>query len=389
MPSTTPATQLEQFSELIHQIYAAGAEPHRWPDTVGAVAQAMGAMRALLFTPFVGPGSGGLMFPWRIDEQNLILWSSKYIDHDIWARSAQLKGLWKEGAVLLDEDLVPQDELLESVFYREFLSTMGIARVCSGIVFEGSPGLPSTALAVFRGCDEPFGAKERAFMDLLVPHLSRALGLMHRLNQARYQLESLHAALNRLSIGVFLLNHQMQVVYTNATAQQVLGRADGLHIDVQQRLTAPGFQQPDGLRLEAWLKRLVALPELQRGSFSDTFEVMRNQAQARYSIQCCPLEPNDPLAKGKGAHHIVFVTDPQRLELPTQDQLQRQFGLTPAEARVTHAMVQGGSYSDVATTLGVSEETIRSQIRAAYAKTHTSDKASLTRMVLSLGKAIV
>jgi DNA-binding CsgD family transcriptional regulator len=158
---------------------------------------------------------------------------------------------------------------------------------------------------------------------------------------------------------------------------------------VQQRLTAPGFQQPDGLRLEAWLTRLAALPELQRSSFTDTFEVIRSQAQAKYSVQCCPLEPIDPLSKSEGAHHIVFVTDPQRLELPTAEHLQRQFGLTPAEVRVTHAMVQGGSYSDVAQALGVSEETIRTQIRATYAKTRTADKASLTRMVLSLGKAVV
>jgi len=389
METTLQTAQLEQFSDLIHQIYAASAEPNRWPDTVGAIGQAIGATQALLFTPFVDPDRGGLLFPWRIEEKDLALWGTKYIDHDIWAQSAQRKGLWREGAVLLDEDLLPQQELLESVFYREFLCTMGIARVCTGIVFEGSPGLPSTALAVFRRLDDPFGPQEREFMRLLVPHLSRSLGLMHRLNQARFQLVSLHAALNRLSIGVFLLDQQMQVIYTNTAAQQVLDRADGLRLDMQRRLTAPGFQQPDGLRLETWLAQLAALPELRRGSFTDTFEVVRRPAPARYSVQCCPLEPSDPLAKGEGAHHIVFVTDPQRLELPAPDQLQRQFGLTPAEARVTHAMVQGGSYNAVATALGVNEETIRTQIRAAYAKTRTSDKASLTRLVLSLGKAVV
>lgn len=89
---------------------------------------------------------------------------------------------------------------------------------------------------------------------------------MHRLNQARYQLASLHAALNRLSVGVFLLNQQLEVIYTNTTAQQVLARADGLQLDWQQRLTAPGVQQPAGMRLETWLMRLVALPEQQRGS---------------------------------------------------------------------------------------------------------------------------
>ena len=91
----------------------------------------------------------------------------------------------------------------------------------------------------------------------------------------------------------------------------------------------------------------------------------------------------------QGARHIVFVTDPHRLEIPTVEQLRRQFALTPAEARVTLAMMKGGSYKEVAASLCVSEETIRTQIRAIYAKTRTSDKAGLTRLVLSLSKALI
>lgn len=389
MRSNEQGTRLVEFSDLVHQIYSASAEPSRWPETVGALARAMGAMQAVLFTPYIGPGGGGLMFPWQVEEKDLILYGTKYIHHDLWAQSAQSRGLIKDGAVALGEELVPQDELLASIYYQEFLRPMGVGRICSGVVFEGAPGLPSTVLSIYRGPDDPFALEDREFMRLLVPHLSRSLGLMHRLNHARYQAESLRAALNRLSVGVFLLNQHMDVIHANTAALQVLDRADGLQLDEQKRITAAGFQQSDGLRLEAWLARLVATPEPQRGSFTDTFEVARSKPKARYSVQCCPLQPCDPLAQSEGAHHIVFVTDPHRLELPTPEQLQRQLGLTPAEARVTHAIVQGGSYSAVAQVLGVSEETIRTQIRATYAKTHTTDKASLTRMVLSLSKAIV
>ncbi len=389
MQATIQAARMAQFSGLVHQIYASSAEPNRWPETVGAVAQAMGAMQAVLFTPYVGPGVGGLMFPWQVEEKDLILYGTKYINHDIWAQGAQRKGLIQDGAVALDEELVPQEELLASIYYREFLRPMGVGRLCSGVVFEGAPGLPSTVLSIYRGPDDPFGPPEREFMRLLVPHLSRSLGLMHRLNQARYELESMRAALNRLSLGIFLLDQHMGVIHANSMAQQVISRGDGLRLDEQKRLSATAFQQQTGQRLEAWMTQLVARPEHQRGSFGDTFEVARSEPKSRYSVQCCTLEPGDPLTKGEGAQYIVFVTDPQRLELLTPDQLQKQFGLTPAEARVTLAMVQGGTYKDVAQALGVSEETIRSQIRATYAKTHTSDKANLTRMVLSLAKVSV
>lgn len=389
MQPTLPATRLEQFSRLIHEIYAASAEPSRWPATVGALAQSMDAIQAILFTPYVGPGGGGLMFPWQVEEKDLILYGTKYINHDVWAQAAQTKGFIRDGAVAFDEELVPQEELLGSVYYREFLSTMGVGRICSGVVFEGAPGLPGTVLSVYRGPDHPFGAEERQMMSMLVPHLSRSLGLMHRLNHARFQIESLRGALNRLSVGVFLLNRAMAITFANSTGEEVLARGDGLKLDLQRRMTAAGFHRTDGLRLEDWLTTLVGLPAHARGSFSDTFEVARTDALATYSVQCCTLEPTDPLAIGEESSHIIFVTDPRRVELPEPELLQKYLGLSPAEARVTWALVQGGSYQDVATSMGVSEETIRTQVRATYAKTRTGDKASLTRLVLSLSKAIV
>lgn len=389
MRSTKPNEQFEWFSELIRQIYEASAEPSRWSETVGAIARAMGGLQAVLFTPFAGPDSGGLMFPWQVEEKDLTLYGTKYIDHDLWAQAGQRKGLFQDGAVLLDEDLVDHEALLASVYYREFLGPMGVGRLCSGIVFGGAPGLPATALSVYRGPDDPFGSKDRELMRLLVPHLSRSLGLMHRLNQARYQLESLHAALNRLSFGIFLLNRDMAVIHTNLAAQAVLARADGLQLDPKRRLTALGTQRSDGVRLEDWLNQVVALPQWQHNNFGASFEAARSAPNTNYDVQCCPLEASDPLSKSEGARHIVFVIDPHRLEMPTLEQLRRQFALTPAEGRVALAMMKGGSYKEVAASLYVSEETIRTQIRAIYAKTRTSDKAGLTRLVLSLSKALI
>lgn len=142
-------------------------------------------MQACLLTPYAGPHDGGLLLPWRVEEKELILWATKYIDHDVWSQSAVRKGLWRDGNVVTDEDLLPQDELRASVFYKEFLSSMGVARFCAGAIFAGAPGLPATCLSVYRAPnDPPFGRNDREFMRLQVPHLSRSLGLMHRLGLA-------------------------------------------------------------------------------------------------------------------------------------------------------------------------------------------------------------
>ena len=104
-------------------------------------------------------------------------------------------------------------------------------------------------------------------------------------------------------------------------------------------------------------------------------------------MQCCPLEPIDLLASTEGASHVVFVTDPRKLELPTVAQLSQQLGLTPAEARVAMVLAEGRTYQEVAETLGISEETVRSHVKAIYPKTRTQTKVALTRLILSLAKA--
>jgi DNA-binding CsgD family transcriptional regulator len=213
---------------------------------------------------------------------------------------------------------------------------------------------------------------------------------MHRLGLARQQVASMRAALDRLGVGVFLLDATLGVLFSNQAGQQVLARGDGLHRDAQGRLSGRGRPGTGAdSRLEHWLANLVALPELQRPGFGDVFQLRRSQAGAHYSVQCCPLAPEDPLLLGEGAHHIVFVTDPRQMDLPGPADLQAQLGLTPAECRVTHGLTQGRSYKEVAATLGIGEETVRSHVKAIYAKTRTNNKAGLTRLVLSLARATV
>ena len=85
----------------------------------------------------------------------------------------------------------------------------------------------------------------------------------------------------------------------------------------------------------------------------------------------------------------MFITDPKALDLPDSAQLSALLGVTPAEAKVSRALVQSGNYTEVAAALGVSVDTVRSQVKAIYAKTRVNNKAALTRLVLSLSKASV
>ena len=60
------------------------------------------------------------------------------------------------------------------------------------------------------------------------------------------------------------------------------------------------------------------------------------------------------------------------------------FGLTMAEARTALQMTQGGSLDEMAARLGVSINTCKTQLQAAYAKTGTHRQADLLKLLLGL-----
>ncbi len=305
--ATTTASHRDahHLSALVHKIYDASVHPERWSEVVAAIAASIGSSKGLLFTPFLAPQHGGLVFPAGIAESALQTWGSSYIDKDIWAQGLQAKGLLCTGATLLDPDIVPREEFLATPFYREFLSTLGIGRVCVGVIFEGAPGLPTTVLSIFRDAlDSAFDSTDAEWLKLLTAHVSRGLGLMQRLDTLRMQKTSLLTSFDRLSFGVALLNDGMEVLHLNQAAKTVMSRRDGLVINEYRRLES----QPNGRRphsLSHWLERVKNTPMAEQGHFLEGCRIMRNGGggnSTRFNApKCCPLVRGQHRTKRSGS----------------------------------------------------------------------------------------
>jgi DNA-binding CsgD family transcriptional regulator len=401
-PNPAPALGLrvsgrstEELSALVHQIYAAAANPQAWPAALGAVASSMLVSKGLLFTPYTPPQEGGIAFPWQLSEEFLQLMASKYMQHDLWAQAAAERNLWQEGRVVCDQELVPQAVLRASVIYRELLSAHQIGRLCAGVVFAGAPGLPPTAFSLFRDIDDPaFSPADVAWMQLLVPHLSRAMGLMHRLDAMRLRLDSLHMSLDRLDFGVALLCEQGQLLHANTALQRVLQRGDGIALDSQGRLQAQAAREP-AATLSLWLevqRQDLAASSQPVAHFSEDFLVQRSGSASgqTYAVQHSVLPARSGwAARGQDVRSVLFITDPSAVQLPDVARLTQLYALTPAQARVALELVRGGSYKQVAKTLGISDHTVSSHVKEIYLKTGLTRQADLVRNIMALGRVSV
>jgi DNA-binding CsgD family transcriptional regulator len=82
-----------------------------------------------------------------------------------------------------------------------------------------------------------------------------------------------------------------------------------------------------------------------------------------------------------GVRAMLVVVPLLPKETPGVTVLQRLFHLTPAEARVAQAVAQRQTIGEIADRLGLSQETVRTQLKAVLAKTGVKRKLDLAVML--------
>jgi DNA-binding CsgD family transcriptional regulator len=105
-----------------------------------------------------------------------------------------------------------------------------------------------------------------------------------------------------------------------------------------------------------------------------------SETRDRAVLHVVPLcgQARDVFAQGGGIVVIAGLSGPQGL---SQELLQGLFDLTPAEARLARTLMEGLAPAEAAGRFQVSEATIRTQMKALFAKTGQSRQTDLIRML--------
>ena len=218
----------------------------------------------------------------------------------------------------------------------------------------------------------------RQLLEALLPHLQRAARLQARVARLQQDALLLATTLERLSLGVLALAADLEVVFANAVAEQVLGGGDGLRLaDGRLSLREPALQ-----------RRLRAAVEAAAAGEADGAAVhfFVGRPSGAPPLTLC-LEPvgTGRLAGERlpGAVAALFVTDPARpAALPSPELLAERFGLTASEAAVARLAAMGRGMPFVADALGLSLNTVRTHLKAVYGKTAVNHQAGLARLLV-------
>ena len=384
---------LSRLSHLIGLIYEGATDPSRWTkEILPSLADYFDVPDCLLFTPMHGPKDGGYCFLYGRSQEFQDRYTSKYQAEDPITIAALAKNQVVEGNVFLVEDLVPRQQWLESKLYTEcYSSHPNMAQGMTSVVFGMDTA--DSMLCVFTLCRSlqhpDFNQEDVCRLRLILPHISRSLGVMERLRSAELSVASSLAALDQLSSGVLLLDTSGTVRFVNRAAHKILEEGDGLGLRKLGKSAGLGDLGAASIAGSQAINRAIS-ETLRRDPFttphfSKRVVVPRTSGLASFSLQFSALGDHHEFGGSGGAFAaIVFIADGlTKLDVDAAT-LQDVYGLTPAETSVAITLLEFGSAKKVALVLNLSPHTVRSNIKSIYEKLGVATRTRFVKLMLGL-----
>jgi DNA-binding CsgD family transcriptional regulator len=344
-------------------------DPGAWPrllDEISAVSGATGAalLQSEVRTPDI-PRTAS------VDDCFNHYFATGWQTHDTRAeRGAPL--LMRGQTVITDQDLVTPEEMRRLDFYNECALPFGVPWF-AGIGLRAGPAF--WVMIILRsGRQGPFEPHETRLLASLAPRLTETATLSKAVGHVA--LSSISNALALIGQPALALDRSGFVLEANAVAQHIFD--DEIFVR-NRRLTVRDKQASlaldalaDQLRTTADTVPLPAMPIVVQ-------RVVRRPVVIRIVPVAGPART--PFL---GARALLIISDLHNKPQPQASVLKKTFDLTPAETRLASLMAAGTSIERAADQLGLSRATVRSQLKAVFAKTATHRQSELVALLSRL-----
>jgi DNA-binding CsgD family transcriptional regulator len=190
---------------------------------------------------------------------------------------------------------------------------------------------------------------------------------------------SLQSILDSLTLGVILLSSKGHVTTMNPAAKRIVAGNGGLFVD---RFGLRAEQAAESKQLEQLIASATAVSTIADVESAGCVTISRKDSSPLQVVvsrlRGLDIDETHPIRA------IVFICDTTTHTRPTRETLMAHFGLTPAEYRVAILLADGHGPNIIAQMLGVTRNTLKSQLSSIFRKTNTSRQAQLVRLLLQL-----
>ena len=217
--------------------------------------------------------------------------------------------------------------------------------------------------------------------NILIKHFQRASRLNKKISLLHDNFEASISVLDRLPLGVMFVESGGKVAYSNRRAKLIF---DG---EYDLSLTK-GFFSTSSAEVNLKVRRHID-EILNDPAVPAKVITVHSSRSNSCTLSLSSLE-SMKIKRPSGRHYVVgLIATPEAQSHITQEGLQQQYGLTPAESRLALAIVNGGDLDSAVESLSISKHTARNQLKTIFQKTGVNKQTELIKKILTSPEALV
>jgi DNA-binding CsgD family transcriptional regulator/PAS domain-containing protein len=367
--------RLETLSDIVGSVYDCVLEPQEWSRTLPLISAFGESAASSIVVQDRKSASGISVYEHGADQSFLRLYFEKLAA----SRMSEMKRVTfdRVGDVATMTMLAGEREPLNSDFYLKWVKPLGFRDVIGVLVLKSGKRIAWFSV-VRSDIQTRFDESDLRQMELLSPHICRALLISDALELQTVAAARLAETVDHLSTGIFLTEDRGRISYMNSTAESLLkrgavlksreGRLIAARSDVRDSLSHAIEQSVAGRAPAATGQYAIALPD---------------EEGAGLIANVLPLEWRDgrnPLGPLPGVAAVI-VQEPSANAGPPMEAFAELYGLTAAECRVLQLVAEGHTPQEAADRLALSLATVKTHLQRVFAKTNTGRQADLVRLV--------
>lgn len=365
-------------TRLIETIYATVADPDKWQTLIAELVAGTNSRSARLLVMNADASRVISSIKHNIDDN----FHSQYVKHYVNACPWRPELARKRPGRLYSTYLhfsCRQPDFMRSEFYNDWARHQDIHHGVCGTIYQDSRQTVQLLVQRTRGQGH-YTETDTAFFNEYVPHLRHAFQLADQVADRRSRAEAIALAADSEHLPFILLDYSLRPVHCNSSAEALINSESVLLLTRGQLRLAEREQDQQFQRL---LRTCLAAADSRTlHAACDPLEVPRPD-QSTLQLWVKSVHPDVPTLAGKASGYVaVYIYDPEVRILLDHDRLCKIYGLSKAEIRVAMALLATPDLADVARRCFISLHTVRSHLKAIFAKTATQNQADLVKRLM-------
>ena len=364
-------------SALVRQIYQAAFYPETWAAVLSEAAGLLDSTKVFFVFHDEQSDTRQVYQSHGVDAAFAAALEGKLAQDAPWLTPVE-STYREDGEVTYGDNLLREAVSGTPSLFQEFLRQQDVGPMLYTCL--GAIGQKQLHLIVARpAAAEAYSEHDRRNCQALVDHIGSAWQLERRVAEDQLSGRVAWEALNRLEVGIAIVDSKGELRMTNEAGRSMLSGGDGLSSDLSQvDICVNGTRGS----LRTMLGRLEWCRQTPGRDRTELFAVERPSRGRPYAILVQPFRPEGNVPMGDAFYNMVFIFDPDRpLSTHSVEFLRQYFELTPAEARLAKLIAEGERLDSIADRLGISVHTARTHLKRVFEKTGVERQAELVQLM--------